>query len=62
MTQENRYHRIDATLPCYMELDDTEMIPLLVEIGQQASACDDVASEFLRVEGESASGRAKAGG
>jgi hypothetical protein len=54
VTQENRYHRIDATLPCYMELDDTEMIPLLVEIGQQASACDDVASEFLRVEGESA--------
>ena len=32
---ENRYHRIDATLPCYMELDDVSMIPLLVEIGQQ---------------------------
>lgn len=35
---ENRYHRIDATLPCYMELDDVSMIPLLVEIGQQVCA------------------------
>ena len=40
---ENRYHRIDATLPRYMELDDVSAIPLLVEIGQQLDLNDTVA-------------------
>jgi hypothetical protein len=43
---ENRYHRIDATLPVYMELDDVSKIPLLVEIGQRLDLNDTVA--FVR--------------
>ena len=43
---ENRYHRIDATLPRYMELDDVSAIPLLVEIGNKLDLNDTIA--FVR--------------
>jgi len=43
---ENRYHRIDATLPRYMELDDVSAIPLLVDIGQRLDLNDTIA--FVR--------------
>lgn len=42
----NRYHRIDATLPRYMELDDVSAIPLLVEIGNKLDLNDTIA--FVR--------------
>jgi len=40
---DNRYHRIDATLPRYMELDDVTALPLLVEIGNNLDLNDTIA-------------------